>query len=1158
MIILRKNPKCLIALLFISILFVGALLPAIQAVDTLQIKGFDKGPSYKSVVPIKKASFVGYDDKTLLDDYAYLAAIPTAVFKDKYSDKIFSNPLLFYQDPYDVTEDKERSLNARQGIDYFMEDWMKYCGRLDQMTLINVPNTNLPDWRSNQITQINSDDPFNLASQIALNEWSYSDDAVLAVIDDNFKESDFELNSEISGTFPANQKIIKKTFFAEQLDKLNPRPHYFDIPEGYKYFKARTWWSSFWFGTPPKSAFPLHINATIPAADPDTQFYCQYEDEWMQVAATQGWNIGGMDIEKTEAYIYNTGKWYYTLTDIPTFKIGDSFGRFGKIGEILRNMIKGTTYQTDITLYPGVEEEIPESPPFNCRDITFRLTWDNSNVKLGLTLLGPYGEEIYTSYDNKDYQEIHVDQLGELPDDRKYKVSVFSLEEIASSVEYKVEYSWHQNYSVNKGNSLSSATEGAVLASSLNAPLLYTSKNSLPQSTEDTLYKLGVKNVFLVNIGNALKNDVFDQIKEIAEIDEEYVELEHIYEEIIKITGNNDIIFSTIDPWTYWYVEDMKPGGETEAGLFIGPAAYCAAHHGSPVLIVDMHPELSSAVVWHTEFWKRHANGYHEPTVANMYLTVKNVIDFLKNIGIDKEGIESMITVAGQFEIGATWDRAFVGNTNPGRIFGSPVDTAYWISRSVFYPALIFNNPGMSVSGVDLEQGSSSERRTFLPYGSFGLKVTEGKVKNFKFPVLQMYLTYNHYLNDRFKKYYHFQYETADHIIFGETPSDNPIDKGVVPGKEGQQIWPDYTDTEVTPIYLEKGGYSNVFSTNFKPLMDNLNKGVILFISHSHGSPGKSGKMLTWNPQDTKLGALPNIISNRFGFSKETNPWRGYEWMLGSTEEPDTMTMEIHGIIPALLGNPNMQGLFPIGLDYFPTERPIYNKLTKILSFIPIVRRLIPEWLTDNTYYKDGLVGASTISGFSVSGQHWSGYNMDDKLENIYSCGWLNTACLPAYKYMHITMVRHGSAFQVIDPWSTSWYAYWSLTMPRDIILGDTVGEAYSKGISHVGILYATDPPQWWWDLKQNVCYFGDPDLRMYVPNTDYSYKNTWEKPKSLLFDDELSLSGHMPFGVTGHPHAKEKQSLLEKYLFVILVIVVIILLIAFACYRRKKKNKKR
>jgi len=372
-----------------------------------------------------------------------------------------------------------------------------------------------------------------------------------------------------------------------------------------------------------------------------------------------------------------------------------------------------------------------------------------------------------------------------------------------------------------------------------------------------------------------------------------------------------------------------------------------------------------------------------------------------------------------------------------------------------------------------------------------------------------LYLTYNHHLNDRFKKYYGFQYKTADNIVFGVTPSDNPIDEGVVPGKEGQQIWPDYTDTEVTPFYLTKGGYSNVFSTNFEPLMDNLNKGVILFISHTHGNGAQSGNLLTWNPKTSSFGALPNIISNRFGYTEESNPWRGYDWYLGSTENPDTLTMEVHGIIPALLGNANMQGLFPIGLDYWPSERPIYHKITNL----PIIRRILPEWMKDSSYYKDGLVGASTVSSFALSSLQWTGYNMDDKLENIYSCGWINTACLPAYKYMHIAMVRHGSVFQVIDPWKTSWYAYWSITMPRDIILGDTVGEAFAKGISHVGILYATDPPKWWWDIEQNVCYFGDPDLRMYVPSAEYSEKNTWDKPKTLRYDEELNLNGHTPFG---------------------------------------------
>ena len=116
------------------------------------------------------------------------------------------------------------------------------------------------------------------------------------------------------------------------------------------------------------------------------------------MAATQGWNIGGMDKEKTAAYIYNPGKWYFTLTDIPTF--GERFGKYGKLVDIIRNMIKGVRYQTDITLYPGTEHEIPDAPPFGCRDATFRLTWDNPSVKLGLTVLGPHGEEIFSTYEN--------------------------------------------------------------------------------------------------------------------------------------------------------------------------------------------------------------------------------------------------------------------------------------------------------------------------------------------------------------------------------------------------------------------------------------------------------------------------------------------------------------------------------------------------------------------------------------------------------------------------------------------------------------------------------------------------------------------------------------------------------------------------------------
>jgi hypothetical protein len=81
---------------------------------------------------------INFDKDGILDDYAYLAAVPTSVFSS--GGKLYSNPLLFYQDAYPVKEDKERTLDARQGLDYFMEDWMSYCNnQLDQMTLVNVP-----------------------------------------------------------------------------------------------------------------------------------------------------------------------------------------------------------------------------------------------------------------------------------------------------------------------------------------------------------------------------------------------------------------------------------------------------------------------------------------------------------------------------------------------------------------------------------------------------------------------------------------------------------------------------------------------------------------------------------------------------------------------------------------------------------------------------------------------------------------------------------------------------------------------------------------------------------------------------------------------------------------------------------------------------------
>ena len=133
------------------------------------------------------------------------------------------------------------------------------------------------------------------------------------------------------------------------------------------------------------------------------------------------------------------------------------------------------------------------------------------------------------------------------------------------------------------------------------------------------------------------------------------------------------------------------------------------------------------------------------------------------------------------------------------------------------------------------------------------------------------------------------------------------------------------------------------------------------------------------------------------------------------------------------------------------------------------------------------------------------------------------SSCLIANSLLHIALIRHGSVFQVIDPWLTSWYSNFAIeTFVRDLALGLTVGEAYANGIKHVGIGYLTN--QWWWDIFENVVYYGDPDLVVFMPS------NIWEKPEPLWFGE--MIGGHTPHGTDGHPH-NIKSTQMKEWLII-------------------------
>ncbi|HDM67327.1 MAG TPA: cell wall-binding repeat-containing protein [Thermoplasmatales archaeon] len=1063
-----------------------------------------------------------------------------------------------------------------------MEDWLGYCGgRLDDLILINVPREKVRQWSSRNVTVISGDDPFSIASKIALHDWSYSDLAVIVAIREDFNEINNQTVGEVKGTvepYPIGHKHFK---IDEPVIGTGGTYKSFTIQDHhYKYITAELTWRN--------------------RIDLDLQLYDKQLGMVDNAAKTYQEHAREGLIERVASYIHNYGDWEVSVTAVPKkgmYRVMEN--------PDLKFLSRGSVKQgdVDITLYPGVIVDIPDKLGFGCREAEFTLKWNNPNLRMGFTILDPSGTEIYSTLfygDNEIKKEseltVNITSLGECRENESYSICVFSMDDIHQPVDFTIRYKWKQVYPKVEGDCFTSAANGAVLASLLNAPLLYTSQDKLSSVTKDTLLKLGVKKIYLIDVGGYLKEEVLDQLRGTTSVERIYHTSSMIYRDIRNLTSTDTVVFTTIDPWTYWYVAELKPAGEYKGALFIGPAAYIAAHHGTPVLIVDEHPDLSQAVVYPNDFWWKNAcnRATVEPCAGSMYLFGRQVYRFLEenNLGKLEEGgpdaqfKETIITVAGQYDIGAPWDRSFTGAALPGRFFGSPVDTAYFISRNICYPALIVENPAMQ-GKVKLINGSSSKTQPILgrlrkPYGVNLVITKPSQEEDFKYPILETYNVFLYRFNERGYKHWNFKYTRADGIIPYLTDSMDPIDEDVT-DKSGA-YYPDISETEVIPIYAKKAGYSNVYSTNFSSVVEDLNRGVILWMEQCHGFHTRGGEIAMWASDS------PYVY--------EPNPWRAYEtillapsnlrefihWLfyyaatdaapdLGLTEQQITKFKQLSRMLI------NFHLLNKRGSTENPDVSLINTQLVRLNNLFQFLSMGVLDcwsaWgfeihrdrlLHPLKSLREGLPIITTYDGKSIvsvlSGHPnmiWmNGYDFDDALENLHSCGVNAISCMPALTFLHLTWMRHGMVYQIIDPWTTTdWAAVWNQMLIKLFAKGYTVGEAYERGMRACGPEFLVG--QWWWDRWENVELFGDPDLRVFVPSTEYSDENHWsiEDTLPLKYDPSLSIDGHMPFGATSYPHVTTPSLLSsQQILFILLALLVILLAILFLMRGEKNISK--
>jgi len=1126
-----RRSRSVIAAVLLSFLVLSAYPLTISGDGAQALPGGSKGISYSPTVPVDKATLINMDRQGILDDYAYIAAVPASVFNTGASDRTVASPVLFYEPPIE-TPDEERVQDTYPGVGYLMDDLMTISdGEMDRLVLVGFDGRNPgqvgSEWKASSVRTIDGDDPQTLSSRIALDSWEYSDQAVLVPVLDRMPQLDIPYQGTLTGRTPDAAPTTGSVTGTKQPSPVDPNFHDFDVGPDYKFITSQLTWGKSWN--------PLS-DITERGKDPDLQLY---SDEIGQVGASEKWNVLEGASEEIDSYLYNPGGWKFAVTYMPTenslsamddpegwgavpsltsyTEVEQEEWREDRIRRVMRDRAdKGLSptapfdstveYTIDYTLYPGIDLVETVTTPFYCRDATFTLEWTDATRNLGLILRGPEGAEIAVARADtgSGRQVLEVPQLGE----GEYKLSVINLATSFGSVDFTVTYEMRQTRDEIEADVWASAVNGAVLASELNAPVLFCSRSSLGTSVGKALNTLGVGKVTIVDpariSGPGVVKDI-DRLRGFVrkDIDVSMIDsYERLYSEISERASRQgyparDIVFTTMDGWTSWNVllgrdASGNPREEVPGALFVGPAALSGAFHGAPVLVTEAHPALSCAQAWHNEFWKyAYHNNRAPPSVACMILTGKEIYGVLDSYGLDlrapldEEGKckESIVTVADQFDIGSSWDRAMVGAADSGRIMGTPVDAAVWVSRAGMYDKLIYANPAVDpdldeTGGMRL-QGSESTRVA----GKLTITRPEGETQ-VSYPVVETWVSYQYKFNEQAADYWGTPYTTRTGITPFHTPSAETDPDGIDIGG----VYPDLDSSEIIPHYLDKLGFGQAFTTTFESTTENLNRGAIMWLEVMHGGHTNSGVVGWWDENG----------------ASEANPWRGYEEMgvplagtnlqrlRGATDDPDVVTMSKH-----------------VGLDITPGFGPQ----------TPL--EVVPE-------HHDGVIIAISQQGQTEYSE--DGLVMDEAFGNLHSMGFSGGSCLIANTYLHLMLVRHGSVFQVIDPWLTSWYSAFAMNMfLRDVYYGHTVGDAYERGISHVGIEYLVDG--WWWDIFENLVYYGDPDITMFSP------KHAWDEPSSL--QKGAVVGGHAPFGATDHPRSTDSGLLWDMALALMVLGVV-------------------
>jgi len=338
---------------------------------------------------------------------------------------------------------------------------------------------------------------------------------------------------------------------------------------------------------------------------------------------------------------------------------------------VTRESLGSTTMNCEVLSHPGFTHTV--SVPSNANWLNVSLNWDNVATDLNLALVDPNGRLTMWAPAGSILSNPGIESI-DLPYPLTGDWTIIAAWMDATTEQNNIDISWEISMRPTDVQPyLEAAANAGVLASLLNAPLLYVHTNQIPSETQWALTRLGVTNTWLVDPSN-VQDSALEGLLNVSTTVNNLQSYSNVSSTITALSNSPDVVVTV----------PLSEGNE-----FFAPATFSAAAHGSPIFSLCgddnvmptraqetwapylIGPEINNIYVIN-KYENRAENGWYDERIPNRF-SMQESVDSFESFLSERSAYNSttsqpVVVIAPTSLVPISFDRSLQTHFMPGRI----------------------------------------------------------------------------------------------------------------------------------------------------------------------------------------------------------------------------------------------------------------------------------------------------------------------------------------------------------------------------------------------------------------------------------------------------------------------------------------------------------